>query len=56
VALLGMMLGMMGGMGVAGIAEFRDNTVHGVRELAAILKTQPIGVIPVIEGGKVAAG
>lgn len=50
VALLGFMLAMLGGISVAGIAELRDHTIHGVRELAAVLKTQPIGVIPVIEG------
>ena len=51
VALLGFMLAMVGGIGVAGIAEFRDHTIHGVRELASVLNTQPIGIIPVIEGG-----
>jgi succinoglycan biosynthesis transport protein ExoP len=51
VALLGFMLAMIGGVGVAGIAEFRDHTIHGVRELVAVLKTQPIGIIPVIQGG-----
>ena len=51
VALLGFMLAMLGGIGVAGIAEFRDHTIHGIRELAAVLKTKPIGVIPVIENG-----
>jgi uncharacterized protein involved in exopolysaccharide biosynthesis len=51
IALLGFMLAMLGGVGVAGIAEFRDHNIHGARELAAVLKTQPIGIIPVIEGG-----
>jgi succinoglycan biosynthesis transport protein ExoP len=54
ILLLGIMLALMGGTGVAAIAEFTDNTIHGVRELAAILRTQPIGVIPVIEAGEAA--
>jgi len=52
VLLLGIMLALMGGTGIAGIAEFRDHTIHGTRELAEILKTQPIGIIPVIEVGQ----
>lgn len=49
VVLLGLMLAMMGGVIVAGIAEFRDRTIHGVRELASVIQTKPIGVIPIIE-------
>jgi hypothetical protein len=43
------MLAAMSGVGVAGIAEFRDHRIHDAGELAAILRTQPIGIIPIIE-------
>jgi polysaccharide chain length determinant protein (PEP-CTERM system associated) len=54
--LLGILLAMMAGVGVAAVAEFSDHTIHDIGQLVAVLRTQPIGVIPVIgeEGNRAA--
>lgn len=50
ILLLGIMIASMSGTGVAAISEVRDERIHGITELVSVLKTQPIGIIPVIEG------
>jgi hypothetical protein len=44
--LLGFVLAFGGGIGVAAIAEWSDNTVRGARDLRDILEMPPIGTVP----------
>jgi polysaccharide chain length determinant protein (PEP-CTERM system associated) len=46
ILLLGFVLAFGGGIGVAAIAEWSDNTVRGARDLRDILEMPPIGTVP----------
>ena len=48
---LGFMLSLGGGLGYAAFTENMDKSVHGTRNLAAILGEAPLSVIPYIENG-----
>jgi polysaccharide chain length determinant protein (PEP-CTERM system associated) len=48
IILLGFVLAMGGGIGLAAIAEASDSTIRGARDLRDILETPPIGAVPYI--------
>jgi succinoglycan biosynthesis transport protein ExoP len=48
ILLLGLVLALGGGIGLAAIAEASDSTIRGARDLRDILETPPIGAVPYI--------
>jgi polysaccharide chain length determinant protein (PEP-CTERM system associated) len=48
IILLGFVLALGGGIGLAAIAEASDSTIRGARDLRDILETPPIGAVPYI--------
>lgn len=54
--LLGMLLSIGGGLGVATLAEYTDKTVHGVRSIVSVLTSPPLAVIPRFAPTTVIAG
>jgi len=52
ILLLGTVLSMTGGMGLAAISEFLDQTVRGAKAVAGLLKAPPLSMIPYIENSK----
>jgi polysaccharide chain length determinant protein (PEP-CTERM system associated) len=48
IILLGFVLALGGGIGIAAIAEASDSTIRGARDLRDILETPPIGAVPYI--------
>lgn len=52
ILLLGTVLSMTGGMGLAAVSEFLDQTIHGAKTVAGLLKAPPLSMIPYIENRK----
>ncbi len=50
--MVGFLLSMMGGLGVAGVAEFMDGGIRGSRALAAVTQMTPLVTIPYISVAK----
>jgi polysaccharide biosynthesis transport protein len=48
ILLLGFVLAIGGGVGLAALAEASDGTIRGTRDLRAVLNTPPIGTVPII--------
>jgi polysaccharide chain length determinant protein (PEP-CTERM system associated) len=46
IILLGFVLAIGGGIGLAAVAEASDSTIRGARDLREILETPPIGAVP----------
>ncbi len=44
--LLGMLLSLGGGLGMATFAEYTDKTIHGVRSIVSVLTSPPLAIIP----------
>lgn len=49
IAVLGLVVSIVGGIGTAAISETMDRTVRGARGVAAILSSLPLATIPLIE-------
>ena len=52
ILLLGVVLSMSGGMGLAAMSEFLDQTVRGAKAVTGLLKAPPLSMIPYIENSK----
>jgi capsular polysaccharide biosynthesis protein len=46
--LLGIMLALCGGVGIAAFAEYNDRRIYGSADLVAIFGAPPLGTIPEI--------
>lgn len=49
ITILGLIMALVGGVGVAAVSENMDRTVRGAKGVAAILNSLPLATIPVIE-------
>jgi len=52
ILLLGTVLSMTGGMGLAAVSEFLDQTIRGAKSVTGLLKAPPLSMIPYIENSK----
>ncbi len=52
IMLLGTVLSMGGGIGLAAVSEFLDQTVRGAKAITGLLKAPPLSMIPYIENRK----
>jgi len=52
ILLLGTVLSMTGGMGLAAVSEFLDQTIRGAKAVTGLLKAPPLSMIPYIENSK----
>lgn len=50
--LLGLVLGLGGGVGLASLAEYMDRTIRGSRAISMVLRTAPLAAIPYIHNGQ----
>lgn len=48
IAFLGGFIGLLGGVGFASFAEYRDDTIRGSRDVVAVFGAPPLATIPVI--------